>query len=233
MPTKKKTESEPVKTLPSSVPPMQIETIEEEAPASPQPPKAENPPVVGVPPDLPPLESVNGPLPKLNTPTLDVSLERPIPKTKSSPRRPLLIILLFVLALGLAGTAIWMFTQSSSTTTITVTPSPTPLATVEPSPSPVPGLKREEITIEILNGTDTSGLAGKNATIFGDLGYKVENTGNAEDDATANMLFVKEDLESQLTLLLDDVDRELNISSISGYLDEDSEVMARIILGGE
>jgi hypothetical protein len=101
---------------------------------------------------------------------------------------------------------------------------------VAPTPTPAPTqLTREEITLEILNGSGVSGAAGEAATTFEDLGYEVSKVGNAEE-TEGNQLYVNPDVEDLVDVLLEDVKDELDISSVSGELD-DSTASARIILG--
>ncbi len=101
---------------------------------------------------------------------------------------------------------------------------------VEPTTAPtLVQLEREEITLEILNGSGVAGAAGDATEIFEALGYEVLETGNAED-TVGNELYVDPEVEELVEALLEDVESELDISSISGEL-EDSDASARIILG--
>ena len=100
----------------------------------------------------------------------------------------------------------------------------------EPTETSSPAeLKREEITLEILNGSGVSGAASEKAKVFEDLGYKIIKTGNAEA-TTGSRLYVKSEIEGLIDVLLKDVKDKLNISSVSGEL-KDSTASARIILG--
>lgn len=99
---------------------------------------------------------------------------------------------------------------------------------VEPSPSPTP-LPREEISLEILNGSGVAGLAAETAATFEELGYEVIEVGNA-DEIEGNQLFVNPEIRDLLDKLLEDVEEELEIASIAGEL-TDSTASARIILG--
>jgi hypothetical protein len=91
------------------------------------------------------------------------------------------------------------------------------------------GLERSEISLEVLNGTDVTGLAGQTADSFKQLGYEIAEVGNAED-TVGNKLYVNPDFEGELGVLLEDVEEELSISSVSGTL-SGSDAHARIILG--
>ena len=102
--------------------------------------------------------------------------------------------------------------------------------TEESTPTPAPTqLEREEITLEILNGSGVAGAASAMAEIFEELGYEGVEIGNA-DETEGNEMYVGSDIEDLIDVLLEDVEEELNISSISGELD-DSTASARIILG--
>ena len=90
-------------------------------------------------------------------------------------------------------------------------------------------LERNEISLEILNGSGISGEAGRIAGVFEKLGYVIKKTGNTEP-TKGNKLLVNQDMEAKLEILLGDVEKELDIASRSGYL-RDSTVSARIILG--
>lgn len=105
---------------------------------------------------------------------------------------------------------------------------------VEATPTPTPTvvqLSRSDISLEILNGSGVSGLAGTTAEAFEDLGYVDVEIGNA-DEIEESVLYVKEGLEEQVEVLLSDVEEELGITKISGEL-EDSEYDAQIVLGSE
>lgn len=89
-------------------------------------------------------------------------------------------------------------------------------------------LKRNEITLEILNGSDIAGLASKTAKKFEVRGYRVIKTGNAEK-LKENQLSVDNNIAQTISVLLDDAREILGIGSISGQL-TDSTASARIII---
>lgn len=90
-------------------------------------------------------------------------------------------------------------------------------------------LKRNEITLAILNGSEIPGLASKTAKKFEDLGYQVVKTGNTES-TPENSLYINNTYVERLNLLLDDVASNLNIASVSGTI-TNSTASAQIILG--
>ena len=90
-------------------------------------------------------------------------------------------------------------------------------------------LARDQITVEILNGSGISGEAGRVADIFDELGYET-TTGNAEE-TVGSLLYINPDYdEGELSLLFDDIKEELGIVRSSGELEGD-EIVARIVLG--
>lgn len=105
-------------------------------------------------------------------------------------------------------------------------PTPAP----EPTPAAVEQLERTDIRLEILNGSGVSGAAGRQQDIFAALGYETIEVGNA-DATEGNELYVHPDYLEAIDVLLEDVEDELDIATISGQLDEDSELTAQIVLG--
>lgn len=140
-------------------------------------------------------------------------------------------IILSVLILGATATTLYFrFRQGSGATEeVAVEVEETQEGTeVEEQPSAT-ALLRSEISLEILNGSGIAGLASETADTFEELGYEVVKVGNAED-TTGNKLYVDPDIEELIAVLLEDVEGELDISSISGEL-TDSTASVRIILG--
>ena len=141
-------------------------------------------------------------------------------------------IIVFLVIFGITGWAFylktkWLPTETVSTPVVEATPSPTAVPTPIPTPEP---LEKANVIIEVLNGSGVSGLAGKTAKIFEDLGYIIDGVGNG-DDVDVTEVYIKEAEEGSLWQALDDIEDKLSVSSVSGYLDEDEDVMIRIILG--
>lgn len=102
---------------------------------------------------------------------------------------------------------------------------------VEEEEEKVEQLERGDITLVILNGTSTTGLAGDTADTFEELGYQISEIGNAEDSEAKNKLYLSEDAdEAALEILLSDVKDELDIKKVSDTI-EDLDATARIVLG--
>lgn len=153
--------------------------------------------------------------------------EVPLEKTNRKLFTAGLIVVLFIF--GVTGWVFYLTNRYAQKTTqeeITLEEGTTEESTPTPAPTQ---LEREEITLEILNGSGVAGAAGDMAEIFEALGYEDVEIGNA-DETEGNELYVSSDIEDLIDVLLEDVEEELDISSISGELD-DSTASARIILG--
>lgn len=99
--------------------------------------------------------------------------------------------------------------------------------------SPQPTFSRADWSLEVLNGTGVTGAAKKVADKLKELGYQVVKVGNADKDTyEGNHLLVAKDKQDQSEQLLEDLNKELKIASVSGEL-KDSTASARIILGKE
>ena len=141
-------------------------------------------------------------------------------------------LFVFLIIFGLTGWAFYLksvWLPKETVSEVVTEASPIPNTTPEPEKI-VELLTREEISLDVLNGSGVSGLAGKTATTFEELGYEIGEIGNADDVETTE-LYIQEDLEEQLGNLLDDVKEELGVASVSGYLDSDVESMGKIVLG--
>ncbi len=133
----------------------------------------------------------------------------PQPKQKSSSSKWLLI---FVGLLILGGAGIFFFTKSGSTPIPTPTPTfkvepiQTPTVTTTPTSSPV-AVKKEEITIEIQNGTGITGEAKLLQDKLKALGYSDISVGNASstDNTDTTVTFLK----TLSTTVQDEIKKEL------------------------
>lgn len=140
-------------------------------------------------------------------------------------------ISIVVVILGILLAVGFFVTRSSDKEVVEVENPPEEVVVEEVEAEEVEQLEREDITLEILNGTGIAGLAGDTAEIFEDLGYTVKEVGNA-DNTTKNELYVDPEFAEMVEILLEDVDTELDITSIAGGLD-DSSTTARIVLGSD
>ena len=106
--------------------------------------------------------------------------------------------------------------------------------TLTPTPKPKASIDRSEWSLEVLNGTATPGLAKDLADKLETLGYEIILTGNADnkDYEESQILITSEKDSEEIDLLLEDIKKEIDISSSSGDL-EDSTASARIIIGSD
>lgn len=104
----------------------------------------------------------------------------------------------------------------------------------EPTPSPTPTtIDRESWTFEVLNGSGVAGAAAKASEKLEKLGYKVTNTGNAEEEVTITEIYISKDKsEEESKLLIDDLKSDFGELTVTGEL-TDSTASVRIILGKE
>ncbi|MFC1626638.1 LytR C-terminal domain-containing protein [Patescibacteria group bacterium] len=115
--------------------------------------------------------------------------------------------------------------QSSPTPTVTESPTPTP------SPEPV---EKDELSVQVLNGSGEAGVAGSMKSFLEDLDYSVDDTGNADEyDYVETEISVKESAESILKILEEELEEEYVIGSAKADLDDDYEYDIRVIVGAE
>jgi len=153
-------------------------------------------------------------------------MDERIPMEKRNKRMYVGGIVLAVLILAAVGGVGWLRSRLE-TEVVKTGPAPT-LAPAESDGEETIGLNREEISLEVLNGSGVAGAAGKTAQEFEDLGYIIVKTGNAED-TKGNKLYVSSELADRISLLLADVKESLGIESFEVLVD--SSASARIILG--
>lgn len=152
----------------------------------------------------------------------DISLQ------KKGSKKPLMILILIILALVVLGVIfrhkINGFIKGEPT------PTPTPSATLEPSPTPSP-LVRSDWSFEVLNGSGVTGQAKKLADKLKELGYPVVKSGNADKDTySVTEIFVKPELKDKIDAVIVDLKDVIKIASIAGDLKEGT-ASARIIIG--
>lgn len=120
-------------------------------------------------------------------------------------------------------------TQPSPSPSATATPEPTP------TPTPEPEVDRGAFTVKVLNGTSTSGLAGKVRDKVKELGYKTATPGNAADsDVAQTEIRVKEGTESAALFERLKLDLAPDYDAIKGEdLDDKAAHDAEVIIGAK
>lgn len=131
---------------------------------------------------------------------------------------------------------------STPTPQPTSTPTPekkaTPTPTKKPAATPIPQrsattaaeLKRQSISVQVLNGSGVSGAAQKTADYLASFYYTVSATGNADNyDYEKTVIETKK--ETDLALLKTDLEAQYAIGTASATLSSDSAYDAVIIIG--
>ncbi|MCJ7740351.1 LytR C-terminal domain-containing protein [Candidatus Microgenomates bacterium] len=165
-----------------------------------------------------------------------VSYERP-GLGKFLSKKIILIVITVIVALvvmfllfsftskGKGGINIPFITQPTSTPTPTLVPSNTPTPTVDPK------LKRSDLKVNVLNGTDKSGFAKETADLLEKAGYKNVGRGNADKDSyEKTVIQIKDDKKNYLPLIVGDLKDKFDTSTVES-LDKDKKYDLIIILG--
>lgn len=150
--------------------------------------------------------------------------------------------LFVLLALGIAvigGTVYLLRNQfqfggdTASNIEAPVVTSPEPVASSTPTPTPLPEIDRSEYTVRVLNGTDTSGLAGTVKTKMEELGYETTAAGNATNSAfQKTVVRAKASAVDALAQLIEDLKPDYN-AEISTPLPSSNAADLEVILGQE
>jgi hypothetical protein len=130
---------------------------------------------------------------------------------------------------------LFMTGKTGSLPSVVVVPTPTPTQTVQPTPASASGeIKRDAITIQVLNGGGKAGAATKMKQFLEDKGYTVSDTGNAESYTyTKTEVQVKAAKKAYIALLEGDLKGTYSLGTSSAALDETASVDARVIVGKE
>jgi len=118
----------------------------------------------------------------------------------------------------------------------TVENSPTPVVSIEPkaspSASPSASIKRSEIKLQVLNGSGTSGFAGKAKTYLEGLGYKDVAVGNAvSSDFAETEIQIKDNVEEFLDTITTDLSKNYTVAKDTKTLTASSKYDVVITLG--
>ncbi len=110
-----------------------------------------------------------------------------------------------------------------------VTPTPTATPTVSNTPTPVP-LRKSEITFDVLNSTDTKGLAAKYGKTLESMGYTVNKLGNSPDTVKGIPVYLSKEIESKKEIVMSDLIKSFPEATYAGVLTGSSS-QARLIIG--
>lgn len=148
------------------------------------------------------------------------------------PKEIMLFVVIFLITFGL----FYFIANSRSSEGFSFfgSPSPTPTAVpteAPPSPTPTIEVKREEIRVQVLNGTGVAGQAGSTKTLLTTAGYKDVTTGNASKyDYTQSEVQIKKDKEYVKDTILEDIKTVIESPKVT-ELDSTSTSDVVIIIG--
>ena len=101
-----------------------------------------------------------------------------------------------------------------------------------PTPTPTPVFNREEISVQVLNGSGAAGVAGAAEKVLEDKGYANIEIGNAEEFDYENVTI---QLKSKYSEFFEDIKKDLEdnytVNDTYEELDEESEFDVVIIVG--
>ncbi len=161
-----------------------------------------------------------------------VKTEAVMEEVKPKKKGKLTTIILVILIIIAIGGGVFLFTKVRGGKESEVEPSPTLQATEEPTPTPEPELNREDLTVQVLNGTGEPGAAGAGKDLLEELGYQEVETGNADNYSyKESEISLKEGVEEYFNLLYADLATGYSVSSESSVLEEDSDYNVVITLG--
>ncbi|HLD92372.1 MAG TPA: LytR C-terminal domain-containing protein [Patescibacteria group bacterium] len=160
-------------------------------------------------------------------------------KISSEEEKPnyLWIIIPTALLVGaLVGGLITYFSGISRLSTGEKTPVPTVTSTPEATATPTSGsktdVKRSDIKVQVLNGSGTSGLAGKAKTYLEGLGYKDVAVGNASSsDFAETEIQIKDSVKGFLDTITTDLSKNYTVSKETKVLTASSKFDIVITLG--
>lgn len=122
-------------------------------------------------------------------------------------------------------------TDNTIATPVSVATS-TPSADSESTASPSSNFKKEDLKIQILNGSGLSGAAGKAKTVLEGLGYKNIDTGNAtSSDFSETEVAIKESKKDYLDLIIKDLSKSYEATEAAKPLSSTSKFDIVITLG--
>ena len=137
---------------------------------------------------------------------------------------------------ALVGGLITYFSGLSRLNSQNQTPVPTAVSTPETVATPAPesktDIKRSDVKVQVLNGSGTSGLAGKAKTYLEGLGYKDVAVGNASSsDFAETEIQIKDSVKGFLDTITTDLSKNYTVSKETKVLTASSKFDIVITLG--
>lgn len=149
--------------------------------------------------------------------------------------KKVLVVLILAIVLIVAGGFLIMGSSANLSLPFMAKPSPTPSITPTPTLTPTPTvdaeLKRSDLTLSVLNGTEKSGFARQSADKLEELGYEDIAVANADkQDYAKTVIRIKDSKRKYLPLLLNDLKDDFDTTSIE-TLPDSEKTDAVVILG--
>ncbi len=141
----------------------------------------------------------------------------------------ILIVVFAVLGAAAGGIGIYLQNRSPAPPS---PPTPTPQAVA--TPTPAAEVNREDLAVQVLNGSGVPAAAAAARDFLEELGYTDVAAGNADSsDYATTQIAIKNSQKQYLTLLQDDLSEEYPLATEVETLDEDSNYDVVITLGRE
>jgi flagellar basal body-associated protein FliL len=166
----------------------------------------------------------------MNTDQLGGRRERiSVDNPNGGPNKAMILLIIIVL-LAAIGTGAYFFMSRNNTDSANSDLTPTSSPTDIPTDAEV---DLEAYEIQVLNGTETEGEAGKLRTTLEGIGFKVAGTGNADkSDYTETIIQAKSTVdEAFIGRLREDLEKSYPVSSNSEELEDDNENDVVVIIG--
>lgn len=156
-------------------------------------------------------------------------------KRRGPPKNLLKVIILTLLSFALTFGLITLIGQQLPNLkeiklpTINSKPTPTsiPIPTKVPTPKTV--IQKDQLNIEILNGTGTAGMAGSLQNQLEEIGYKIDSVGNAENYEYENTVIIAKN-QQIFNLIAKDL-KKFNVSKPT--FEQTNDTLTTIIFGSD
>lgn len=166
--------------------------------------------------------------------SVDALINLPAVDDEEKPNYLWIIIPTALLVGVLVGGLITYFSGISKFDTVEPKVTATPKVEVEKTATPVPQVttKREDLKVQVLNGSGVSGLASKAKTLLEGLGYKDVAVGNADkSDYEETQIQIKDSVKDFVNVLTSDLSKSYTVSKESKTLSSTSKFDIIITLG--
>ena len=174
------------------------------------------------------------PVVEASIPSVSAPMTTPVISSEPVKKEGSWWMLLIAFILGLAVGAVTMYlikaqrsalSPQSETAVVDQTP--------EPTTAPVTEVKREDLKVQVLNGSGVSGAAAKAKTLLEGLGYVDVAAGNADGDFAQTEIEIQDAKLAASEMIKNDLEDEYTLADTIGVLDEASDYDVVITLGAE